>query len=79
MLTTKTKMVSFKIPVNLLERLNRLAEETNRPKSFYMRLLLEEYLEELEDIYLSEATLERIRAGKEKLYSLEEAEEEFGL
>ena len=44
-----------------------------------MRLLLEEYLEELEDIYLSEATLERIRAGKEKLYSLEEAEEEFGL
>ncbi len=79
MLNTKTKMVSFKIPVNLLERLNRLAEETNRPKSFYMRLLLEEYLEELEDIYLSEATLERIRGGKEKLYSLEEAEEKFGL
>lgn len=57
-------------------RLNNLAKETNRPKSFYIRKLIHEYLDDLEDIYLSEAALEEIRAGK-RIYSTDEVRKEI--
>ena len=74
-----SRVVTVKLPHEMFERLDRLSKETKRPKAFFMKLLLEEHLEELEDIYLAEATIEAVRAGKEKLYTLEEAEEKFGL
>ena len=77
--TRKMPIVSLKLPAELYERLNRLAEETGRTRSFYIRQLIEKHLDELEDIYLAEETLERVRAGEEKLYTLDEAETEFGL
>lgn len=77
--TKRMPIVSLKLPEELYDRLNRLAEETGRTRSFYIRQLIEKYLDDLEDIYLAEETLERVRAGKEKLYTLEEAEAELGL
>ncbi len=47
-------------------RLNNLAKLTNRPKSFYVRKLIHEYLNHLENIYLSEKALEELRADKIK-------------
>ena len=41
-------MLSLKLPEELENRLNRLAAATHRPKSYYMREALEQYLEEHE-------------------------------
>lgn len=39
--------------------------------------LSEDHFDELEDIYLAEATLQRIRTGEEKTYSLQEVEKQI--
>ena len=67
-------MTSIRLPNPLEERLNRLAKETGRTKSFYIREALEKSIEDMEDIYLSQQTLERVRAGKERTYTLKEVE-----
>ena len=72
-------VISVKLPEDIYERLSRLAQETGRTKSFYIRLMLEEHLDELEDVYLAEETLERVRAGRERVYALDEAEKKLGL
>jgi len=45
-------------------RLDHLARATGRSKAFYLRQIVEDNLDELEDIYLGEARLEQLRAGK---------------
>ncbi|MFN8510615.1 MAG: CopG family transcriptional regulator [Deinococcaceae bacterium] len=60
-------------------RINHLAQKTKRTKAFYLNLLIEENLEELEDIYLAAEILERVRKGEEKVYSAKEVEEMLGL
>ena len=42
-------------------------------------LLLEEYLSDLEDIYLSEEVAAEIKSGKQKTYSADEVYKELGL
>lgn len=49
-----------------------LSAETGRSKAFYIREAVEEYIDDLEDIYLAEKRLESIRAGKSRTYTLEE-------
>lgn len=41
-------MLSLKVPKELEGRLNRLAAATHRPKSYYMREALEQYLNQHE-------------------------------
>ena len=60
-------------------RLDRLASETGRTKAFYLRQLIEQGLDDLEDAYLGAAAEERIRLGQERTYSLDEVVEELGL
>jgi len=67
-------MLTLRLPSDLETRLNTLAEATKRPKSFYVRAALERSLDEIEDIYLAEAALERFRASGEKSIPLEELE-----
>ena len=52
-----TATVTFRTTPELKSRVDFLAKETRRPSSFYFNLLLEEHLEDLEDIYLSEKVL----------------------
>jgi RHH-type transcriptional regulator, rel operon repressor / antitoxin RelB len=54
------------------ERLNHLARVTGRSKAFYLRQLVEDNLDDLEDIYLAEQRLEELRAGKTRTLSAEE-------
>ena len=42
-------------------------------------LLLKDYLDEIEDIYLSEQVLTEIRSGKQRTYSADEVFAEAGL
>ena len=46
------------------ERLTFLAKETGRTISYYIREAVDSKLEDLEDIYLAEKTLEDIKAGR---------------
>ena len=53
------------------QRLDRLAAVTGRSKAFYLRRLIEDHLSDLEDAYLAEHVLERIRTGQEGTVSHE--------
>ena len=68
-----------RLPEELNSRLVVLAERTDRSRSYYIRKALETYLDDLEDIYLAENTLERVRRGEEPTNSLDEVERELGL
>ena len=70
---------AVRLPETLEKRLNHLAKETHRSKSFYIKRAVEDFLEEREDYLLALAIKERIDSGKEKTYSLEEVEKMAGL
>jgi RHH-type rel operon transcriptional repressor/antitoxin RelB len=72
-------MLTIRLPEKMEARLNVLADATKRPKSFYVREALERSLEDIEDVYLAEAALERFRASGEKAIPLEELERRLGL
>lgn len=60
-------------------RLDQLAQLTGRSKAYYLRELIEAGIDDLEDAYMGAAVLERVRAGKEQTYSLNDVMEELGL
>lgn len=61
------------------QRLGNLAAKTGRTKAFYLRELVTNGLEDLEDYYLAAATMERVRKGEEKVYSAAEVRKDLGL
>ncbi len=71
--------VSLRLPDEISNRLNQLAELTGRSKTFYMVEAITEHLDDLEDLYLAEQRLIDNRAGRSKTYSLEEVERDLGL
>ena len=71
--------VSLRLPNEISNRLNQLAELTGRSKTFYMIEAITEHLDDLEDLYLAEQRLIDNRAGRSKTYSLEEVERDLGL
>ena len=58
-------MLSIRLPEEIEARLERLAKQTGRTKSFYAREAILEKIEDMEDVYLAEHVLERIRKGEE--------------
>jgi RHH-type rel operon transcriptional repressor/antitoxin RelB len=66
------RVINFRVEDDLDDRLDTLARETNRTKSFYIREAIHEHLEDIEDIYLAEKRLEDVRAGRAKTIPLEE-------
>ena len=76
----KLKMVtSIRLDPDVEQRLERLAAQTGRTKAYYLRELVTSGLEDLEDFYLAAATVERVRTGEERIYTLDEAERDLGL
>jgi len=71
--------ISVRLPNDMEQRLSTLANKTGRKKSFYVKEALMHYLEDLEDIYDAEKTLEDIKAGRERVISMEEMEKAVGL
>ena len=74
-----SKQTAVRIPDETYERLRVLATQTGRSAAYYIREAIERHLEDLEDIYLAEQTLERLRRGEEQTYSLDEVEQTLGL
>ena len=70
---------SVRLPAEAEKRLKDLAAATGTTKAFYIKEAILGQLEEMEDVYLAEKTLERIRKGQEKTYTLDEVEKDLGL
>ncbi len=68
-------MLGIRLDPDLEKRLERLAKQTGRSKSYYAKLAIRQYLEDREDYLLGIAALER----NEPRISLEELERELGL
>lgn len=60
-------------------RLRRLAAETGRSKSYYVRKALTQSIDDMEDIYLADERLAELRAGHSSTYTLAEVEKRLGL
>jgi RHH-type rel operon transcriptional repressor/antitoxin RelB len=75
----KTMAVSIRLDPQIEQRLDHLAAQTGRAKSYYLRELIEGGLEELEDFYLADATMERVRRGSEKLLDATQLRKDLGL
>ncbi|MCY4593183.1 MAG: TraY domain-containing protein [Bryobacterales bacterium] len=73
------KPVALRLPDEVAQRLNRLADRTGRSKTFYMIEAIREHLDDLEDLYLAEQRLIDIQAGKSQTVPLEEVIERYGL
>lgn len=72
-------MLALRLPTEIEERLEALAKATGRTKSYYAREAILEHLDDLEDIYLAEKTLEQVRRGEMTTHSLDNVERELGL
>lgn len=72
-------MLALRLPTEIETRLDTLAKETGRTKTFYATQAILEYLEDLEDTYHAEKVLEEIRSGKQRTYPAAEVYKELGL
>ncbi len=71
--------LSIRLPGDVEDRLKTLAAKTGRTKSFYITEAICEHLEDLEDLYLAEARMIDIRAGRTKTVPLEEVMKRYGM
>lgn len=73
------KPVALRLPDEVDQRLNRLANRTGRSKTFYIIEAIREQLDDLEDLYLAEQRLIATQAGKSQAVPLEQVLELYGL
>ena len=72
-------VTSIRLDPAIEKRLNHLAVQTGRTKAYYLRELVQNGLEDLEDFYLAAQTVERVRKGEERVFTLDEVERDLGL
>jgi len=77
-LYSQVPVLAIRLPQSIEKRLEKLARRTGRTKTFYVREALE-HLDDLEDMYLAERVLQRIRSGEEQTIPLEDALKRHGL
>jgi RHH-type rel operon transcriptional repressor/antitoxin RelB len=72
-------MLAIRLPEKIEKRLERLAKQTGRTKTYYAREAILRYLDDLEDIYFAQKELEAIRSGRSKTVPLEKVMRLYGL
>jgi RHH-type transcriptional regulator, rel operon repressor / antitoxin RelB len=75
----KSMATSIRLTPETERRLDFLAAQTGRTKAFYLRQMIENGIQDLEDYYLAAEVLERVRRGQEKVQSSNEVRSELGL
>lgn len=68
-------MLNVRLPENLEKRFDKLAKETGRTKSYYVRKAMEQFIEDKEDYLLAVTRIEENNGS----VSLEEAKRYLGL
>lgn len=72
-------MLAIRLPESIEKRLDKLAKRTGRTKTYYVREAILQHLDDLEDIYLAERSLDRIRSGDERTIPLADVVKRHGL
>ena len=72
-------MIAVRVPEEIEMRLDRLAKLTGRTKTYYVREAIEDHLDDLEEAYLAEKVLEKVRSSREKLIPFEDIMKQYGL
>lgn len=70
---------SVRLDPEVEQRLDNLAAHTGRTKAYYLREIIEQGIEDMEDYYLSADVLERIRKGQERVHSASDVRKDLGL
>lgn len=70
---------SIRLDPGTEKRLDFLATHTGRTRAYYLRRLVKQGLEDLEDYYLAAAELERVRKGESKVHAAAEVRSDLGL
>ena len=68
--------VSLRLPDELAEKLNDIAKETERPKSFIIQKAIESYLDDIADLQVA---LDRLQDKTDKTISSEEMKKALGI
>lgn len=70
---------SVRLAPELEQRLDFLAAHTGRTKAYYLREIIEQGIEDMEDYYLAAEVLERVRKGQERVHSANSVRKDLGL
>ncbi|MDE0082181.1 MAG: CopG family transcriptional regulator [Gammaproteobacteria bacterium] len=70
---------SIRLAPETERRLDFLASQTGRTKAFYLRELIERGLDDMEDYHLAADVLERVRQGRESVYSADDVRDALDL
>ena len=71
--------ISIRLAPETEQRLNYLASHTGRTKAYYLREMIEQGIEQIEDYYLAAGVLERVRNGQEQVHSAADVRKDLGL
>ena len=70
---------SIRLDPAIEQRLDRLAQMTGRTKAYYLRELVQDGLDDLEDLYIAEQRMIDIKAGRSTTVSLESVMKRYDL
>ena len=70
---------SIQLAPEIERRLEVLAAQTGRAKTYYVNEMIERGLEEVEDYYLAAEVLDRVRNGTENVFSAAEVRRSLDL
>ena len=70
---------SIRLAPETEQRLDFLASQTGRTKAFYLREMIEQGIQDMEDYYLAADVLARVRQGKEQVHSAADVRKDLGL
>lgn len=70
---------SIRLPHEIEERLEKLSAQTGRNKAFYVKEAILDHLDDIEDVYLSEKRLGRIRSGRTQTIPLQEVMKRYDM
>ena len=70
---------SIRLSQDIEQRLDFLASSTGRTKAYYLREIIEQGIEDMEDYYLAADVLERVRKGQEQVHSATDVRRDLGL
>ncbi len=71
--------ISIRLNPEIEQRLEHLAFQTGRAKSDHLRELIEGGLDDLEDFYLADAAIERVRKGQDTIFEASDVRESLHL
>jgi RHH-type rel operon transcriptional repressor/antitoxin RelB len=71
--------ISFELDAKTEQRLRKLAMRTGKSLDAHLQELVAHSIDDLEDLYLAQTTMQRVASGKEPVYSSEQVRKNLGL